>query len=52
MFPVEDIPHLPLQTQKYAQKWTAFTEKPPSSSHFGGKRKISHFYPQIESYPT
>ena len=52
VYPVEDFPHLPLETQIYAQHGPTFTEKPPSSSHLGGKCKIGHFYPLIESYPT
>ena len=47
VYPVEDFPHLPLETQIYAQHGPTFTEKPPSSSHFGGKHKIGHFYPKI-----
>ena len=50
--PVEDFPHLPLETQIYAQNWPSFTEKPPSSSHLGGKCMNWNFYPQSESYPT
>ena len=51
VYPVEDFPHLPLETQIYAQHGPTCTEKPPSSSHLGGKCKIGHFYPLIESYP-
>ena len=50
--PVEDFPHLSLQTQIHAQHGPTFTEKPPSSSHLGGKCKIWDFYPQSECYPT
>ena len=41
----------------YKQKYMfmseqCFPEKCPSSSHLGGKPKLSHFYPEIDSCPA
>ena len=41
VYPVEDFPHLPLETQMYTLYGPTFAGLPHSSSQLGGKNKFT-----------